>query len=81
MNDKPMAVFVTTVIAAPLMLLCCGGAVVGISAVASFISWLGGLDGLSAILIGLVVAVLVLGLREWHRSNPAEEATAGMADK
>jgi hypothetical protein len=67
MNDKPLAGILTAVIAAPLVLVCCGGAVFIIPFVSSFASWLGGLDIISALMIGLVIASGITGIRRWFR--------------
>jgi membrane protein CcdC involved in cytochrome C biogenesis len=66
MNDKPLAGLLAVIIAAPIVVLCCGGALFIIPVVSGFASWLGGFDILSAFLIGLIITGTIMGIRQWR---------------
>ena len=69
MDDKPLAGILTILLAAPLVFLCCGGAVFIVPIASGLAGWLGGFDIISAILLGLAIAGLIVGARMWLRRN------------
>ena len=72
MSDKPLAGILTAVIAVPGVVLCCvaltSPLLVG-SVFAAVTAWIGGVDPVSALLIALITASAVVGIRQWRKRN------------
>ena len=67
MSDKSMAMIMVTAIAAPVMIICCGGgAAFLVSALAGTLGFLSGSGALTSALIAMFVGVFVLAMRSWH---------------
>ena len=70
MSDKSLGMILATAIAAPIMIICCGGgaALIG-SAVAGSIGILSGTGVLTSALIAVVVGTALLAMRSWRRGR------------
>jgi len=75
MSDKPVAGFVTTLVVAPMMILCCLGPVLYATFAAGFFGWLGGVSPMRIALIVTIVAgggfLLVQWIKKKHRAAAA----------
>ncbi len=72
MSDRPLAGIMTALVAVPLVVLCCvaltAPLLVG-SIIAAITAWIGGVDPVSAVLIALIAAGAVIGIRQWRKRN------------
>jgi len=63
-----MTMIMVTAIAAPVMIICCGGGVVFlVSALAGAFGFLSGSGGLISALLVTFAGIFVVGMRSWHR--------------
>ena len=75
MSDKSLAMILATAIAAPAMIVCCGGGVALIaSAVAGSIGFLSGSGVLSAALIAMAAGITLLAMRRWRQTRRSPES-------
>lgn len=74
MSDKPVAGFVTTLVVAPMMILCCLGPVLYVTFAAGFFSWLGGINPMRIALIVTIVAGGGFLLVQWIKKHRAAAA-------
>ncbi len=73
MSDKPIAVLVTTAIAAPLMVVCCLFAPAAIAWLVAWASgWVAGIGAAASTGLAIVAALLVYGFTRRRRSNQCE---------
>jgi hypothetical protein len=72
MSDKPVAILVTTLIGAPLLIVCCGGGIAALTGIfggiAGLFSGFGLLGALAVALVALTITSLVR-----HRRNLVTE--------
>ena len=73
MSDKPIAVLVTTAIAAPLMVVCC---LFGPAAIAWLVvgasGWVAGIGATASTGLAIIAALLVYGFTRRRRANRLE---------
>ena len=69
MSDKPIAVLVTALVAAPLCVVCIlGPAVIG-GFLAGWFGWLSDIGPVPAAAFAIIGAILVYGLARWTRAR------------
>ncbi len=74
MSDKPIAVRVTTAIAAPLMVVCCLFAPAAIAWLIAWASgWVAGVGAVASTALAIIAALLVYEFTRRRRSNQCEE--------
>lgn len=77
MPEKPLAVILTSLFAAPLVLICCLGPGLVVAFVGSIGSWFAGVDLSTALVVGLGAAVVARSVvRARRRRTTAVTATA-----
>lgn len=80
MSDKPLAGTLVALIAVPGVVLCCAALTAPLlagSVIAAIATWIGGIDPVSALLIALIAAGAVIGIKQWRKRNaPAIEQLA-----
>ena len=67
MSDKPLAGTLGAFIAVPAVVLCCATLTAPLlagSVIAAITTWIGGVDPVSALLIALIAAGAVIGIRQ-----------------
>lgn len=70
MNDKNLAMVLTTAIVAPVMIVCCGGGRAFLGSALASATWLFmGSGGLPSHLLAIAVGGLMLGLLHYWRSE------------
>jgi membrane protein YdbS with pleckstrin-like domain len=69
-SDKPVAIFVTTLIIAPLMLLCCVAPFVVIAAVSGAVGWVFGSTTIATLAVILAVGAAIA----WYMRRHFDEA-------
>ncbi len=72
MNDKPLAGTLAALIAVPVVVVCCAALTAPLlvgSIIAATTAWIGGVDPVSAVLIALIAAGAVMGIRQWRKRN------------
>lgn len=84
MPEKPLAVILTSLFAAPLMLVCCLGPGLVVAFFGSIGSWFSGVDLSTALLVGLGAAVVARGVaraRRRRRTAPVSATDEVMHDR
>lgn len=75
MSDNRVAGFVTAVLIAPLVVVCCLGPAVLGSVVGALVGWLGGLDPVEVVGGALAAGLVVYGLLHWRRARSRQAGT------
>ncbi len=83
MKDSNMGMIMATLIAAPVVIVCCGGSIVIGSLIAGGASWFTGQNILMSGLVAVGVGILTLAYKSYQRSrvdqsiNPKERTENG----
>lgn len=73
MSDKPVAIFVTTLIAAPLMIVCCVGGVAMVTAIAGgVVGFFSGINLLTILSVAVPAVIIISIIRRKSRVNREE---------
>jgi type III secretory pathway component EscT len=69
MRDRNIGMVMATLIAAPVVIVCCGGSIVVGSLIAGAASWFTGNNILMSALVAVAVGILVLTYKSYQRSR------------
>lgn len=69
MSDKPVAGLVTAIIVAPLVVLCCAAPLLAGSIITALTTWIGAIDPVTAVLVGILSAIAIGIFLKWRKRN------------
>ena len=75
MSDNRVAGFVTALLVAPLVIVCCLGPAVLGSALGAAVGWLGGLGSIEVMGAAFAAGLVVYGLVRWRRARARRAGT------
>jgi hypothetical protein len=85
MSDKPVAILVTTLIGAPLLIVCCGGGIAALAGIfggiAGLFSGFGLLGALAVALVALTVTSLIRYRRKMVNENDVAASNTAHSGK